>query len=407
MLAELKKAQQLINKSKNIIIIPKEELCGDSLGSALALWESVQNLTDKKKRSNIYLPKIIPPQLNFLLNLHQSMNAPLMEGKKSNSETKIQNAILSKNLIITINNDLNKINTLRYEKHNNKIKIILSMEPEHSPRENDIQVETIVFNYDLIITLGASNLTLLGEIHENHPDFFANASIINIDHHENNWQFGHINLINAQASSTAEITMELINFLKIPITDKCATCLLCGIIEKTQSFRKSQTAPRAFQLASELLNKGGDQELIIRHLYKTKPVGTIKLWGEIMANLKYDSRKKIISALITTEALQKTNTDTLTLKYALKELKDHFVNYNHFLMLWESNSQVAGILITKQSDLFKKINAYFNNAASKHFNNIPYGMNIKIKDDYLIIQGNEKNLYKIEAYIFNLLNGFI
>lgn len=376
MLTELQKSQELINKSRNILIIPQEELCGDSLGSALALHEGLKKIENNIKNPETHLPPNIPSRLEFLL--------PEEQDKKP--------AKPLKRLIISINNNLDKINTLQYKKEGGKLQVIFSLDHDYSIKKEDIIVQTMSFNYDLIITLDAPNLTMLGKIYETNPELFDNAPIINIDHHENNWLFGNANLVNTKASSTAEVVIDFLNFLKVPLNESCATCLLCGIIEKTQSFHKPQTTPGTFRVASELLSKGAKQELIIQHLYKTKPLDIVKLWGRVMTNIKYDNRKKIISSFITANMLQEINTDASTIKHLLKELKENFLTYSHFLILWESKDNTHAIFATKNTGILESISSRVNG---------------KIKNGYVVFQMPEKNLYKSEARIFNLMQSIL
>jgi nanoRNase/pAp phosphatase (c-di-AMP/oligoRNAs hydrolase) len=370
------KAAKLINESKNILIIPREEICGDALGSAIALYKTLRETSDNKTNFDIYLPEAIPPQLHFLLD-----------------ENEIEKSrLLSKNLVISINNESNGINSLYYKKQNGKFNVIISLQDDKKINENDLKIETSTFNYDLIITIGAQNLTLLGRIYENHPDFFSKTPIINIDYQQDNWQFGNVNIIDDKSASIAEIIMEFTNFINCPPTKERATCLLCGIIEKTQTFQKPNTTPRILRMASELINSGGNQELIVRHLYKTKSMNTVKLWGEIMKELKYDQHKKIASSLITQEILRQSNADPSIFKQLLKELWINFAKCNHFFILWSSENNINGIFTSKKPQIIKEANNLIES---------------KIKDDYLIFQLPEKNLYRAESFFFNLINGII
>lgn len=188
------------------------------------------------------------------------------------------------------------------------------------------------------------------------------------------------------------MVIDFLNFLKITVTENCATCLLCGIIEKTQSFRKPQTTPGTFRLASELLNNGAKQELIIQHLYKTKPLDTIRLWGEIMKSIKYDTGKRIVSSFITKEIFQKTNTNVSIIKQLMLELKENFSGYNHFLILWESKNSTHAIFSTKNISILENISSLIGG---------------KIKNSYLVLEDPENNLYKAEARIFNLIQSIL
>ncbi len=382
MLDQFSKSQQLINQNSNILIIPGEEINGDSLGSMLALYHALKKSNGAKKNFHLHLPEDIPSRLQFLIN----------------EEEVEKSALPAKTVIISINNEPDNIAALHYEKQNNKLKIILSLKKDCEVQYDDIKIETSSLNYDLAIILDAPNLINLGKIYEKYSEIFSKIPIINIDHHENNWRFGNANLINPQASSTAEIIKEFINFLNIPYDKNIATCLLCGIIEKTQSFRKPQTPPRIFRLASELINEGADKELIIKHLYKTKPINTVKLWGEIMKNIKHDRRKKFVSCLISKLVFQKTETNPSFLKQLTDDLKENFSACENFLILWESYNKICGIFMVKNANHPNKTEQLIKNAFGP--------VNCAIKNDYLILQLPEQNIYRAESLIFNLINQY-
>lgn len=364
------------------MIVPGEEMNGDSLGSMLALYYALKKQNETGKNIHLYLPEDIPPRLKFLIN----------------EEEMEKSALPAKTTIISINNELDNISSLRYEKQNNKLKIALTLKNDHAIQYDDIKIEASSLNYDLAIIFDTPNLINLGKIYEKYPEIFSKIPIINIDHHKNNWRFGNTNLTNPDASSTAEITKEFISFLNIPCDKNIATCLLCGIIEKTQSFRKPQMSPRIFRLASELINRGADKELIIKNLYKTKPINAIKLWGEIMKNLKHNRHKKFISCLIPKTVFQKTGTNPSFLKQFTGDLKENFSAYENFLILWESHDKIYGIFTTKNIERLGETEQLIKNTA----NSIDCG----IKNDCLILRLPKQNIYHAESMIFNLINQY-
>ena len=68
MLDQFSKSQQLINQNSNILIIPGEEINGDSLGSMLALYHALKKSNGAEKNFHLYLPEDIPSRLQFLIN---------------------------------------------------------------------------------------------------------------------------------------------------------------------------------------------------------------------------------------------------------------------------------------------------------------------------------------------------
>ena len=114
---------------------------------------------------------------------------------------------------------------------------------------------------DLIIALEAHSLEDLGGLYEHNADLFFETPKINIDNNPENEYFGAVNLVDVTATSVAEILTGLLQEYEAQLLDEdIATCLLTGIISKTQSFQDVQTTPRAFLKASELVSLGGRQQ---------------------------------------------------------------------------------------------------------------------------------------------------
>lgn len=113
-----------------------------------------------------------------------------------------------------------------------------------------------------------------------------NAVILNIDHHISNQKFGTINLVEAQASATGEIVMELIRELGVSLDQEIATNLYTAMVTDTGSFQYSNTKPRTHRLAADLLESGIDLLQIHHHIFDQKPLAQVKLLTRGLTNLQ-------------------------------------------------------------------------------------------------------------------------
>jgi len=124
------------------------------------------------------------------------------------------------------------------------------------------------FPYDLIFVLDTEDLESLGELYNRNADFFYHTPLINIDHHPHNMRFGQVNFIEVTATSTAEM---LYHFFKSWSPENfdgdVATCLLSGMIGKTNCFKSPSITPKALIAASELIGLGARREQVITCLY--------------------------------------------------------------------------------------------------------------------------------------------
>lgn len=155
---------------------------------------------------------------------------------------------------------------------------------------------------DLIIVVDSGDLRYAGV-----DKHLANsrATIINIDHHITNNNFGHINLVVPTASSTSEIVHQLLRHHNIIVTPNTATALLTGIITDTDNFTNSATSHGALRASSELLRAGANLKQIIQWTVKNKTVPALKLWGAALERLACDVALDLTYTYITRADLAK------------------------------------------------------------------------------------------------------
>lgn len=136
------------------------------------------------------------------------------------------------------------------------------------------------------------------------------ATIINIDHHPTNDEFGHINLVNIQACATSEILYNFFKIIGFKIDRNMATSLLTGLINDTDNFSNPATTESSLTVASQLLRLGANLNLIHNNLIRNKSINTLRLWGVVLGRL---TKKEGIDLVYT----YLTNKDTL--KYGISE----------------------------------------------------------------------------------------
>jgi len=108
-------------------------------------------------------------------------------------------------------------------------------------------------DHDLVITIDCGDIRRT-RIEEDLQKS-KNITIINIDHHESNDNFGHHNLVIPKASSTSEIIYNFFAYHNIEIDKYMATSILTGIITDTMNFTNAATTDESLQIAADLLNK--------------------------------------------------------------------------------------------------------------------------------------------------------
>lgn len=345
----LDKAKNIIERSQSILIVPAPESQGDSFGSGLALFFTLKELG---KNVNINFADKIPEKFKFLTDAGQK---PIQD------------------FVISVDTSEKELSKMYYEKNEKNLKIYLTfdrgglIEKDLSllPRiktetSQDSPDSPFRGDPDLVIVLGAGSLEDIGQTFTKNPGLFYESTILNIDNHPLNENFGEVNIVDV-SSSLAEISTELIKALdpeEQVFGERVATCLLTGVICASQNFRNPKTRPKTFETSAFLIEKGADHQKIIQYLYKQKNVSQIKLLGRILEKLDFDEKRDLYSAGLTQEDFNDCQATSKDLSFAIEELKLNFRHLPNLLILWESHASpplVKGVFCSSRQDLIKKV----------------------------------------------------
>jgi len=118
-----------------------------------------------------------------------------------------------------------------------------------------------------------------GSLERNPAEAFRRPGmrILNIDHHHDNTRFGTVNLVDPDASCTAEIVWDLMHGLGVAPTLRIAQALYVGLVTDTGRFMYENTGPRAHRMAAELIEAGVDVPSLYREVYEGVPYGKLAL----------------------------------------------------------------------------------------------------------------------------------
>lgn len=251
----------------------------------------------------------------------------------------------ARDFVLSFSTVRNKIMNVRTETGADELRIYLT--PENGAIDpRDFSFIPAKFKFDLAIVIGSPDKEHLGKIYEENPDIFYELPIINIDNHADNELYGQVNLVDITASSAAEILAEILEKnTRGTLDERVSESLLAGIIAATESFQKKNTTPKALQIASRLMDKGADQQKIIRSLYKTQPLHLLKLWGRVMAQVKWNENLKLIWAQVSVEDLVQSRAAAADLPRVLEKIRSNYSSGSLFMIMYpESQSRVKGLI---------------------------------------------------------------
>jgi len=170
--------------------------------------------------------------------------------------------------------------------------------------------------FEVCFILDAGELKRAGEAFVAFP---GKGKIINIDHHPYGEPFGHLNLVDPNASATGAIIYRIIKSAGFAIDYDMALCIYTAIVTDTGSFRYSNADPEAFRITGELVELGINPWYVAERLYESQPRKRLELLALALSTLTVSKNGNFASVTVTMDMYEKTG--------AGADLTDGFVNY--------------------------------------------------------------------------------
>ncbi|MDO8505270.1 MAG: DHH family phosphoesterase [bacterium] len=298
-------SQRLSESERTLIAFPytagsKES--GDALCSALALYGYLEKTG---KKVDIVAPGF-EPQARFAFLPHIDKVQSSLEAPRSYT--------------LKINTSHAPLKQWSYELRDGAIELYLSPS-EGSLSMGDIELRQQNYRYDTVVTLDAPDLPSLGNTFKDHSKLFYDTPIINIDHHASNEQYGQINLIDINAAATGEIIAGMLKQIGGHHVDSgIATNLFAAIFLKTHGFKNPTISSNTLKVAAELISLGAKREEIMKHMFRSRSLASLRLWGRALAHLKYDAAIKLTWSTLTLREILESGGDIKELPDVIEEL---------------------------------------------------------------------------------------
>lgn len=122
--------------------------------------------------------------------------------------------------------------------------------------------------FDVFVALDTSVKNRLGTVNK---AIAPGTTILNIDHHISNENYGDVNYIDPSAPATGQILLEFFQHVGARVSAEMATNLFAAISTDTGSFQYAGTNERTFTAASHLISCGVDVPGLSRAMYDSQP----------------------------------------------------------------------------------------------------------------------------------------
>ena len=153
--------------------------------------------------------------------------------------------------------------------------------------------------------------------------------------------FAQHNAVEAHAAAAAEVVKRLIEQLDADFGANIATCLFCGLVTDTGNFAYSNTTPDTLFAAGELLQRGADNALINRAVYRSAPVSKRRMLGLGLIKAEYLHGGKVAVCKLTRADFDRFNSRDEDCEGIIDSLRD------------VENVEIAMLMREKEPNVYK------------------------------------------------------
>jgi phosphoesterase RecJ-like protein len=156
--------------------------------------------------------------------------------------------------------------------------------------------------FDCAIILESADFSRMGDIIA--PS--QAKKIINIDHHLSYKNFGTVNYVVPSSSSTSELVLNILEYMKIKLTKNEAKSLYAGILTDTGCFQQTNTTCNSHLAAVKLMGRGIDINDIYKKIYENSSISALKLKGLALCAIKTILNNRVAYIVLTKDMFKKS-----------------------------------------------------------------------------------------------------
>jgi phosphoesterase RecJ-like protein len=131
--------------------------------------------------------------------------------------------------------------------------------------------------------------------------------IINIDHHLTYTNFGTVNYIAPYSASTAELVLNILEYMKVKLTKSEASSLYTGILTDTGCFQQINTTSNSHIACAKLMGCGINVNEIYKKIYENDSISALKLKGLALCEVKTLFDGKFSYIVLTKDMFKRTS----------------------------------------------------------------------------------------------------
>jgi phosphoesterase RecJ-like protein len=175
----------------------------------------------------------------------------------------------------------------------------------HGSEQIQVGANPDVSGIDTIVALDAGAKSRLGFS----DDVFAGKTLINIDHHASNPDYGDINVVNADYCATGAMVFDLIQHLEQSLSKPSAEAIYAAILTDTASFHLDRVNADVHRMTAELIEAGAEPAVAAEAIYNSQPLARLELLTQALQTLSIGDDGRSAWMHVTQDMLDSTGAD--------------------------------------------------------------------------------------------------
>ena len=156
----------------------------------------------------------------------------------------------------------------------------------------------VEYKESLLISCDCGDIDRLG------IDIDENRELVNIDHHQDNTQYGSLNIVLPNAASASEVAYRLIK-PKVDITQKASEAFYTALMVDTRNFTTTSVTSNTFKIALSMIEDGANPSYIAKMVILRRSLSSLRLLSYALSDLELFSNGKIALIRVSKKDMQR------------------------------------------------------------------------------------------------------
>ena len=173
---------------------------------------------------------------------------------------------------------------------------------------------------EVLIFVDCATLELAG--YDESTAFLQGKTILNIDHHASNRNYGTVNYVRSEMAANCQNIYEIIKELGQTITADIATALYVGLSTDTGNFLFDNVTSKTLRIAADLKDLGADTNTLRLNMYESCSHKRMELMKDILNGLHISENGLYAWSELSYERMQEINPASTDIDGLINHIKD-------------------------------------------------------------------------------------